>query len=82
VLAGGTDEELFGWVKAKSRKPSDPEIAQWSQGLLSSGPKDDAAQQRLQWCLQEVATKRSVPVSSLPPVSTWAEMIELDEGRL
>lgn len=82
VLAGGTDEELLAWVKANSRKPSDQEITQWSQGLLSSGPKDDAARQRFQGRLQEVATKRSVPVSALPPVSTWADVIELDEGRL
>ena len=27
VLAGGTDEDLFAWVKANSRKPSDQEIA-------------------------------------------------------
>ena len=82
MLAGGTDEDLLAWVKANSRKPSDQEVAQWSQGLLSSGPKDDAAQQRLQWCLQEVATKRGVPVSSLPSFSTWADLIEIDEGRL
>ncbi|HYM87698.1 MAG TPA: DUF5069 domain-containing protein [Nitrospiraceae bacterium] len=82
VLAGGTDEELLGWVMANSRKPSDQEIAQWSQGLLSSGPKDEAARQRFQGRLQEVATKRTVAVSSLPPVSTWADVIELDEGRL
>jgi len=82
VLAGGTDEELLAWVKANSRKPSDQEITQWSQGLLSSGPKDDASRQRFQGRLQEVATKRSVPVSALPPVSTWADVIELDEGRL
>ena len=82
VLAGGTDEELLVWVKANSRKPSDQEIAQWSQGLLSSGPKDDAAKQRFHARLQDVATKRAVPVSSLPSVSTWADMMELDEGRL
>jgi len=82
VLAGGTDEELLTWVKANSRKPSEQEILQWSQGLLTSGPKDDAARQRFQGRLQEVATKRSVPVSSLPPVSTWADVIELDEDRL
>jgi hypothetical protein len=82
VLAGGTDEELLAWVKANSRTLSDQEIAQWSRGLLSSGPKDDAAKQRFQGRLQEVATKRGVPVSSLPSVSTWADMIELDEGRL
>jgi hypothetical protein len=82
VLAGGTDDELLAWVKANSRKPSEQEIVQWSQGLLSSGPKDDAARQRFQGRLQEVATKRAVAVSSLPSVSTWADVIELDEGRL
>ena len=82
VLAGGTDEELLAWVKANSRKPSEHEIAEWSQGLLTSGPKDDAARQRFQGRLQEVATRRGVPVASIPPVSTWADVIEIDEGRL
>lgn len=82
VLAGGTDEELLAWVKANSRKPSEQEIAQWSESLLSSGPKDDAARQRFQGRLQDIATKRGVVVSSLAPVSTWADVIELDEARL
>ena len=82
VLSGGTDEELLVWVKANSRKPSDQEIAQWSQDLLSSGPKDDAARQRFQGRLRDIATKRGVSVSSLPPVQTWADVIEVDEERL
>jgi hypothetical protein len=82
VLAGGTDEELLAWLKANSRKPSEEEIVQWSQGLLSSGPKDDAAQQRFQGRLDEIAKKRAVPVNSLPSVSTWADVIEIDEGRM
>ncbi len=82
VLSGGTDEDLLGWVKANSRKPSEQEIAQWSQGLLSSGPKDDAARQRFQGRLQDIATKRGVSVSSLPPAHTWADVIEIDEERL
>ena len=82
VLAGGTDDELLAWVKANSRKPSDQEIVQWSQGLLSSGPKDDAARHRFQGRLQDIATKRGGPVSSLPSVTTWADVIELDEERL
>ena len=82
VLAGGTDEELLAWVEANSRKPSDQEIAQWSQGLLSSGPKDDAARQRFQGRIQDIATKRGVPLSSLPSISTWAGVIDLDEERL
>ncbi len=82
VLTGGTDEELLAWVKANGRKPSDQEITQWSQGLLASGPKDEVARQRFQGRLQDVATKRGVAVSSLPSVSTWVDVIELDEDRL
>lgn len=82
VLAGGTDEELLVWVKANGRKPSDQEVTQWSQGLLAAAPKDEAARQRFQDRLQEIATKRGVVVSSLPSVTTWAEVIELDEARL
>jgi len=82
VLAGGTDDELLVWVKANSRMPSDQEIAQWSQDLLSSGPKDAAARQRFQGRLKEVAAKRGVAVSSLPVVTTWADVIEIDEERL
>jgi hypothetical protein len=82
VLAGGTDDELLAWVRANSRRPSEQEVAQWSQGLLASGPKDDAARQRFQSRLQAIATKRSVVISSLPPIHTWADVIELDEERL
>jgi hypothetical protein len=82
VLAGGRDEDLLAWVMANGRKPSDQEIAQWSENLLASGPKDEAARQRFQGRLHEVAAKRGVPVSSLPPVCTWADVIELDEERL
>jgi hypothetical protein len=82
VLAGGTDDELLAWVVAHGKPLTSEEIAQWSKDLLFSGPKDDAARQRFQGRLQEVATKRGVTVASLPPVSTWADVIELDEGRL
>lgn len=82
VLAGGTDEELLAWVKINGRKPSEHEVVQWSQGLLASGPKDEAARHRFQSRLQDIANKRGVAVSSLPFVTTWADVIELDEDRL
>jgi len=82
VLAGGTDEDLLAWVKANGKAQSDEEYDQWSRLLLASKPKDDGAKQRFQGRLQEIATKRSVPVSALPPVSTWAEVIDLDEERV
>jgi hypothetical protein len=82
VLAGGTDENLLAWVVANSKPHSHEEIAQFSQGLLASGPKDDMTRSRFQGRLDEIAKKRGVPVSALPTISTWADAIELDEGRL
>jgi hypothetical protein len=82
VLAGGTDEQLLAWVVLYGKSLTPEEIAQWSQGLLDSGPKDAAARQRFQGRLQDIATKRGVPVASLPPVQTWVDVIELDEERL
>jgi hypothetical protein len=82
VLAGGSDEELLAWIQAHSERRTAEEIAQWNQMLLSSRPKDDAARQRFEGRLHEIAGKRGVPVSALPSVSTWAEVIELDEERM
>jgi len=82
VLAGGSDQELLAWIQTHGKPRTPEEIAQWNQILLSSRPKDDAARQRFQGRLQEIAAKRGVSVSSLPAVSTWADVIELDENRL
>ena len=62
-------------------KSPDEEIRKWSAGLLTSAPKDEAARQRFQGRLADVARKRGVPVETLPRITTWAEVIELDEGR-
>lgn len=82
VLTGGSDEELLAWVITHGTPRTPEEIAQWNHILLSSRPKDDAARQRFQGRLQDIAAKRGVSVGSLPAVSTWAEVIDLDEGRL
>jgi hypothetical protein len=82
VLAGGTDEQLLAWVVANGKPHSQGEITQFSEGLLASGPKDDITRTRFQGRLDEIAKKRGVPVSALLKVSTWADVIELDEGRL
>jgi hypothetical protein len=66
VLTGGTDEELLAWVVVHGKPLTPEEIEQWSQDLVVSGPKDDAARQRFQGRLQDVATKRGVSVSSPP----------------
>jgi hypothetical protein len=82
VLAGGSDDDFLVWIKTNCRNPTEEEIEQWNHILLASCPKDDAARHRFQGRLHDIAAKRGVPVSSLPPVSTWAEVIELDEERL
>jgi hypothetical protein len=82
VLAGRSDQELLDWIHVQGEPRTPEEIAQWNHILLSSRPKDDAARQRFQGRLQEIAAKRGMPVTSLPSVSTWAEVIELDEERL
>ena len=82
VLAGGSDEELLAWINAQGETRTADEITQWNHILLSSRPKDDAARQRFQGRLEDIAAKRRVPVSALPSVSTWADVIELDEHRL
>lgn len=82
VLAGGTDEELLAWAHANGKPVTDAEIRLFSGNLLKAGPKDDETRRRFQGRLQDIAANRSVPVSSLPQVSTWADVIELDEGRL
>lgn len=82
VLDGGTDEELLAWVVANGKPHSEEEITRFSQGLLASGPKDDTTRARFQGRLDEIARKRGVSVSALPKISTWADVIELDEDRL
>ena len=82
VLGGGSDDELLQWVYGHGRCPSEDEVKGWNERILTAGPKDEAARQRFQSRLAEVAAKRGVPVTALPSVSTWADVIELDEGRL
>ncbi len=82
VLAGGTDDELLAWVRREGKPLTEADIRLWNQGLIQAAPKDEAAQQRFQARLAEIAAKRRAPAGSLPSVATWVEAIELDEGRL
>jgi hypothetical protein len=47
-----------------------------------SGPMDEAGKTRFEQRLNDVAQKRDVSVSTVPHITTWADMIELDEERL
>jgi len=82
VVAGGTDDELLAWVQAHGLPNTPDQIDQWSRLLLASKPKDEETKRRYQGRLQDIAAKRGVPVSALPPMTTWAEVIDLDEERM
>jgi len=82
VLQGGTDEELLAWVKANGKALSEAEIRMWNMKVLTGEPKDDAARERFKARMIDIAAKRGMPVEKLPKITTWAEAIELDEGRL
>lgn len=82
VLQGGTDEDIVQWAKSHARPLSDEDIRQWNDRIFTGGPKDDAARRRFNDRLRDIAAKRGVTVDVLPPVTTWADVIELDEGRL
>jgi hypothetical protein len=82
VLSGASDQELLAWINAQGEPRTAEEITQWNHILLSSLPKDDAARQRFQGRLEEIAAKRGLPVGALLSISTWADVIELDEYRL
>ena len=82
VLEGGSDDDMVRWVQSHARPLSNEDIRKWNDRILTSGPQDGAAQQRFQARLRDIAAKRGVTVDALPPVGTWADVIELDEGRL
>jgi len=82
VLEGGSDDEIVQWVQAHARRLNDEDIRRWNERIATSGPKDEAARERFNNRLAEIAAKRGVEVAQLPHVTTWADVIELDEGRL
>ncbi len=82
VLQGGSDDDLLSWVRANGKQLSDADIRLWNMKVLGAEPKDEAARERFQARLAEIAAKRGVTVKRLPKVATWVEVIELDEGRL
>ena len=82
VLAGHMDQELLEWIRRHGRQVTETEIREWSDALLARSPRDEAARQRFQGRLDEIARKRGVPVESLPRVTTWADVIEVDEERM
>ena len=82
VRDGGTDQDILDWVRAQMTTRTPEELAGWNERIETSGPMDDTAKRRFQQRLEDVAKKRGVPVATLPHVTAWADLIELDEDRL
>ena len=61
------------------------EITQVNQRIEMSGLMDlmdEVGKTRFEQRLNGVAQKRGVPFSTIPHITTWTDMIELDEDRL
>lgn len=82
VHQGGTDQELLAWVQSMARPLSDDDIRRWNEWIMTARPQDESDRIRYHRRLEEIARKRGISVSSLPPIHTWTEAIDLDEGRL
>jgi hypothetical protein len=82
VLEANRDEEVLAWIRGNGRSLRPEEVSQWNERILKGEPRDDAGRRRFQNRLADVAAKQGVPVEQLPAVTTWVEIIELDEGRL
>lgn len=82
VLQGGTDEEVLAWVQKNGKTLTDEERTQWNERIFNGGPQNEAAQQRFQARIAEVAAKRGLPVEQLSSLTRWVDIIELDEGRM
>ncbi len=82
VRDGGTDQDILDWVRAQMTTRTPEELAGWNERIETSGPMDDTAKRRFQQRLEDVAKKRGVSVATLPHVTAWSDLIELDEDRL
>jgi hypothetical protein len=82
VLQGGTDAEIADWIRANGKALTEQETIGWNKMVHTGKPQNELVQQRFDTLLDEVARKRGVSVDQLPTVSTWADLIDLDEDRM
>jgi hypothetical protein len=82
VLQGGTDAEIADWTRANGKALTEQEKTGWNTMVYTGKPQNEQVQQRFDTLLDEVARKRGVSVDQLPTVSTWADLIDLDEDRM
>jgi gluconokinase len=75
VLAGGTDDEVLHWCFEHGRKRSADEITDWNEFMWKRGWRDSATP-RLHTRLKESKLE-----GHQPPILTFFDYIEVDEGR-
>jgi hypothetical protein len=75
TLAGGSDDDVLQWCFQHGRKPSEDEITDWSEFMIKRGWRDSAAP-RLRQRIKESGFE-----SHTPPILTFFDYLEVDEGR-
>ncbi len=69
-----SEDEILRWLQKRCKRLSEQEIQAWNQMFLKCSPEDDEEKARFIKMRQEIAPERS-------DVTTWVDLLELDEGR-
>ena len=69
-----TDQEVLQWVQTHGTKRSEPEIHEWNTRMLNRGPDTP---EKWDYFLEI----RNAVDSTRQDVVTWADLLDLEEGR-
>lgn len=75
VRKASTDEEVLAELKGKWRSPSADEIRAHNDAIEHWKPKSEAGKQHFDEQRQKLAPNR-------PDITTWTDLIDIEEGRL
>lgn len=74
AVRDNTDEEIVRWFSSKATPHTSQEIESWNDGLLSSGPDTKEQWDYYKKCVSAAGSSRT-------DLTTWVDMLDLDEKR-
>jgi hypothetical protein len=69
-----TDQEVSDWFRKTAARHSDAEIAAWNERMLELGPDTEEKWDYFKRTRDVIDPRRS-------DISTWADLLDLEEGR-
>ena len=74
AVASRTDDEVLGWFQSTAKSHTPQEIENWNTALLTREPETDEKREYFIKSRDSIAPTRT-------DVTTWVDLLELDEGR-